>query len=159
MYQSIARNIVNYFNANRQRGHTTAMMRGADDCIILMIDKSQERDLRKKYPDIQFTVAGFLTPDLLGRHKPLLIDHAYLTKLLTGMMDEAALNKEGAVNDAYRAVIKILQNSRSVANAISLLEENLKQRNRQYAKKDDSNSDSAGGDSPGDGGGRHILPF
>jgi len=73
--------LIQYFDMTRQRGHTTAMMQGAQnsDCLVMTHTMYMGEQLKKNFNNRKITT---VTPDSLNRlrgmNKPLLLDNGVL---------------------------------------------------------------------------------
>lgn len=73
--------LIQYFDRTRQRGHTTAMMWGAQisDCLVMTHTTYMGEQLKKNFNNRKITT---VTPDTLdrlsGMNKPLLFDNGVL---------------------------------------------------------------------------------
>jgi hypothetical protein len=77
--------LADYFTHRRQVGHTTAMMEGAKktDCVILVQNENNIKHFRKLKPDGNFITLTSLNDKLRGNHKPIVIDNAAMSDILS----------------------------------------------------------------------------
>ena len=96
------RQIWEYYHQNRQVGHTTAMIDGANKtpCILIVADNQQRKYLmRSVQPHVKMvTVTEAKMGKLKGTKMPLLIEHY----ALTGMFDELLSLMAKHTQEAYK---------------------------------------------------------
>lgn len=84
------RNLRDYIAATRQVGHTTAMIRGAqnvDSVIVLAHTQHHAALLQKQLPNA--TVKAITNPTaVIGMNKPLVVDNATLWEICGGALAE-----------------------------------------------------------------------
>jgi hypothetical protein len=84
------RSLLQYFEARRQIGHTTAMIRGASQvpgCVVIAENESHRRSLQRELPEADVQTLDQLQ-GLLGKRAPLLIDNAAQLHLLQDALNE-----------------------------------------------------------------------
>ena len=82
--------LANYFDLNRQVGHTTAMMNGAKetDCIIIAHSLAGVNYLKTFQPKGKVVTMMSIYKELEDQQKPLLIDNAAISALLKTALGE-----------------------------------------------------------------------
>jgi hypothetical protein len=81
----LAEQIINYYNGNRGKGHTTLVIEGAKntDCLILTSSYHQGKMVGYETDKI---VSAERPDGLLGKDKPLAIDHHVIIVLLGALL-------------------------------------------------------------------------
>ena len=93
----IARNLIDYFNINRQVGHTSVVLNGARhvDCTMVVHDESMAEYIEKhiSYGRPHLTTLQRVYYNMCGSHLPLVIDNYALVILLEGLTREVDLQR------------------------------------------------------------------
>ena len=111
-YQSIAENIIFYYNRTRAVGHTYTMINGVKNneytSIILAVNQAHAHQFKQNLnkADIMYITDSHFGEKLYGRKQPLAIDNHTLATLLAGLLEE---NRRLSVRNqkSENAIIKL----------------------------------------------------
>jgi hypothetical protein len=88
--KQILQNLRNYIELNRRVGHTTAMMRGAqnvDDVLVLAANQNQAAMLQRELPRAE--VVAITNPVcMIGKSKAMVMDNHALWEICGGALAE-----------------------------------------------------------------------
>ena len=107
--KEIMKDLYWYCANTRQVGHTTAMVKGAENTpgvVVIWGNNDQIRHLEEIYPDVKF-VSMYDNDLLRGVHGPILMDNFALMALLCGTIRYIEdLEKDSALLSEIRDVLK-----------------------------------------------------
>lgn len=83
--------LLSYYSAFRAVGHTTTMLKGAEntDCVIIAATEAQARYIRERLPENRTILSlSSLDTHLYGMTKPIALDNAAIIVMLSRLLDE-----------------------------------------------------------------------
>ena len=83
--------LLSYYSAFRAVGHTTTMLKGAEntDCVIIAATEAQARYIRERLPENRTVLSlSSLDTHLYGMTKPIALDNAAIIVMLSRLLDE-----------------------------------------------------------------------
>ena len=83
--------LLSYYSAFRAVGHTTTMLKGAEntDCVIIAATEAQAKYIRERLPENRTVLSlSSLDTHLYGMTKPIALDMDAIIVMLSRLLDE-----------------------------------------------------------------------